>query len=76
MLLTPEKTKISPQILAKSNPIQHSKTVAVVGLGYVGLPVAVAFGKFRPTIGYESQISQSRQWRHQSWTPQLRFTLY
>src|SRR5947209_2428142 len=28
-------------------------TVAVVGLGYVGLPVAVAFGKRRPTIGYD-----------------------
>jgi UDP-N-acetyl-D-galactosamine dehydrogenase len=28
-------------------------TVAVVGLGYVGLPVAVAFGKQRPTIGYD-----------------------
>ena len=27
--------------------------VAVVGLGYVGLPVAVAFGKARPTIGYD-----------------------
>jgi UDP-N-acetyl-D-glucosamine/UDP-N-acetyl-D-galactosamine dehydrogenase len=28
-------------------------TVAVVGLGYVGLPVAVQFGKQRPTIGYD-----------------------
>ncbi len=28
-------------------------TVAVVGLGYVGLPVAVEFGKRRPTIGYD-----------------------
>ena len=27
--------------------------VAVVGLGYVGLPVAVAFGKERPTIGFD-----------------------
>jgi UDP-N-acetyl-D-galactosamine dehydrogenase len=29
-------------------------TVAVVGLGYVGLPVAVAFGRHRPTIGYDA----------------------
>lgn len=29
------------------------ETVAVVGLGYVGLPVAVEFGKLRPTIGYD-----------------------
>jgi UDP-N-acetyl-D-galactosamine dehydrogenase len=28
-------------------------TVAVVGLGYVGLPVAVEFGKQRNTIGYD-----------------------
>ncbi len=28
-------------------------TVALVGLGYVGLPVAVAFGKQRRTIGYD-----------------------
>jgi UDP-N-acetyl-D-glucosamine/UDP-N-acetyl-D-galactosamine dehydrogenase len=28
-------------------------SVAVVGLGYVGLPVAVEFGKRRPTIGYD-----------------------
>jgi len=28
-------------------------TVAVVGLGYVGLPVAVAFGRERNTIGYD-----------------------
>ena len=27
--------------------------VAVVGLGYVGLPLAVAFGRIRPTIGYD-----------------------
>jgi UDP-N-acetyl-D-galactosamine dehydrogenase len=29
------------------------KTVAVVGLGYVGLPLAVAFGKKIKTIGFE-----------------------
>jgi UDP-N-acetyl-D-galactosamine dehydrogenase len=28
-------------------------TVCVVGLGYVGLPVAVEFGKQRPTVGYD-----------------------
>src|SRR4051812_14143792 len=28
-------------------------TVAIVGLGYVGLPVAVAFGRQRRTIGYD-----------------------
>ncbi len=28
--------------------------IAVVGLGYVGLPLAVEFGKMRPTYGYDS----------------------
>ena len=28
-------------------------TVAIVGLGYVGLPLAVAFGARRPTIGFD-----------------------
>jgi len=30
-----------------------SKTVAVVGLGYVGLPLALAFGRVMPTIGFD-----------------------
>ena len=29
------------------------KCVAIIGLGYVGLPLAVSFGKYRPTIGYD-----------------------
>jgi len=36
-------------------------TVAIVGLGYVGLPVAVAFGKHRKTIGYD--LSTKKVWR-------------
>src|SRR4029078_6792278 len=28
-------------------------TVGVIGLGYVGLPLAVEFGKTRPTIGFD-----------------------
>ena len=30
-----------------------ANTVAVVGLGYVGLPLAVAFGKQMPAIGFD-----------------------
>ncbi|MFA5170114.1 MAG: nucleotide sugar dehydrogenase [Sulfuriferula sp.] len=33
-------------------------TVAIVGLGYVGLPLAVAFGKIMPTIGYSHTNSR------------------
>lgn len=35
-----------------------NRIVSVVGLGYVGLPVAVAFGKIRKTIGFD--INQVR----------------
>ena len=34
-------------------PAAALETVAVVGLGYVGIPVAVEFGKRGPTIGYD-----------------------
>ena len=40
------------------------KTVAVVGLGYVGLPLALAFGRVMPTIGFdvsEAKISAYRR---------------
>jgi len=36
----------------------ENKIVAVVGLGYVGLPLALAFGRMMPTIGFE--ISQEK----------------
>src|SRR3954451_3139169 len=39
-------------------------TVAVVGLGYVGLPVAVAFGRSRPTIGYDLSKKRIENLRH------------
>jgi UDP-N-acetyl-D-galactosamine dehydrogenase len=38
--------------------------VAVVGLGYVGLPVAVAFGRQRPTIGYDLSRRRIENLRH------------
>jgi UDP-N-acetyl-D-galactosamine dehydrogenase len=33
-------------------------TIGIIGLGYVGLPLAVAFGKLRPVLGFD--INQSR----------------
>jgi UDP-N-acetyl-D-galactosamine dehydrogenase len=39
-------------------------SVAVVGLGYVGLPVAVAFGKQRPTLGYDLSRKRVENLRH------------
>jgi UDP-N-acetyl-D-glucosamine/UDP-N-acetyl-D-galactosamine dehydrogenase len=38
--------------------------VAVVGLGYVGLPVAVAFGKERRTIGYDVSRRRVENLKH------------
>jgi len=32
-----------------------SPTIAVIGLGYVGLPLAVAFGRLGPTVGFDIQ---------------------
>jgi UDP-N-acetyl-D-galactosamine dehydrogenase len=43
---------------------QKLATVAVVGLGYVGLPVAVAFGKVRQTIGYDLSKKRIENLRH------------
>ncbi len=31
----------------------NEKKIAVIGLGYVGLPLAVEFGKIRPTVGFD-----------------------
>ena len=48
-----------PEVVERIEPRFESQaeerlaTVAVVGLGYVGLPVAVAFGRARSTIGYD-----------------------
>jgi UDP-N-acetyl-D-galactosamine dehydrogenase len=41
----------------------ENKTVAVVGLGYVGLPLAVEFGKRLNTIGYDLNQSKLDQYR-------------
>ena len=37
------------------NPI---KTIGIIGLGYVGLPLAVEFGKKYKTFGYDINISR------------------
>ena len=36
----------------------ESTRIGIVGLGYVGLPLAVEFGKHFPTFGYD--INQAR----------------
>lgn len=38
--------------------MKQNKTIAIIGLGYVGLPLAVEFGKHRATLGFD--INQTR----------------
>ena len=33
-------------------PLEQEK-IAVIGLGYVGLPVAISFGRKLPTVGFD-----------------------
>ena len=51
MLELLEKSDLQAEVRSESD--QRQATVAVVGLGYVGLPLAVEFGKHRPTVGYD-----------------------
>ena len=37
---------------------QNRRTIAVVGLGYVGLPLAVEFGKTRPVVGFDIDVDR------------------
>lgn len=37
--------------------------IAVIGLGYVGLPLAIEFGKFRPVVGFDINASRIAQLR-------------
>ena len=45
-------TRMKHQLLTKTH--DHSATVAIIGLGYVGLPLAVAFAeKGFPVVGID-----------------------
>jgi UDP-N-acetyl-D-glucosamine/UDP-N-acetyl-D-galactosamine dehydrogenase len=52
-LSTPEMPQEEAAIGLAPQPASRLGTVCVVGLGYVGLPVAVEFGKQRLTVGYD-----------------------
>ncbi|WP_375448124.1 nucleotide sugar dehydrogenase [uncultured Fibrella sp.] len=46
------------------SPLTNATRIGVIGLGYVGLPLALEFGKNQPTIGYDInpvRISELRQ---------------
>jgi len=54
-------------ITNKSPKLEHEtkamEVIAVVGLGYVGLPLAVAFGQLMPTIGYDLSRQKIENYR-------------
>jgi len=41
----------------------HTRRIAVVGLGYVGLPVAVAFGQQQRVVGYDISVERIEELR-------------
>src|SRR6478672_10269342 len=40
-------------MMTTKTAISPDTTLAIIGLGYVGLPLAVEFGKKRPVIGFD-----------------------
>lgn len=42
---------------------KRSRSIAVVGLGYVGLPIAVAFGKIAPAVGFDTNKKKIEELR-------------
>ena len=52
----------------------ESAKLAVIGLGYVGLPLAVEFGKHRPVVGFDINTKRiealhSERVRQVTWLP-------
>lgn len=41
----------------------RDSVIAIIGLGYVGLPLAVEFGKIRPVIGFDININRIAELR-------------
>jgi len=39
----------------------HDRRISVIGLGYVGLPVAVAFGEQGPVVGFDVDVERVKQ---------------
>ena len=56
--ITEENASVAPGKGRCSFSMTISTTIAVVGLGYVGLPLAIEFGKLYPTIGFD--LSQAK----------------
>lgn len=55
--------KIQQEKNERSLKLLHNRTVSVIGLGYVGLPVAVAFGLKGYTVGFDINILRVEELR-------------
>ena len=44
---------MNPATAISATSKETTQTIAIIGLGYVGLPLAVEFGKLRPVIGFD-----------------------
>jgi len=42
------------------------RNVAVIGLGYVGLPLAVELAKKMPVVGFDISLERTLQWYQQN----------
>jgi UDP-N-acetyl-D-galactosamine dehydrogenase len=53
-----QKRKCSTDAIQRLSEMNGQKIISIIGLGYVGLPLAVEFGKNRTTLGFD--INQIR----------------
>src|SRR5690606_33650856 len=49
--------------MTASLPARNDIRIAVIGLGYVGLPLAAAFGRKYPTVGFDIDAARVEQLR-------------
>ena len=41
--------------------IKDKYKIAIIGLGYVGLPLAIEFSNFFPTVGYDNSVKRIKE---------------
>lgn len=44
-----------------SHSLESTKNIAIIGLGYVGLPLAIEFGKKYPTLGFDINLERIQE---------------
>lgn len=59
--MTQEQTTPARNASATADHSPHNRRISIIGLGYVGLPVAVAFGHRHGCVGFDVNTSRIRQ---------------